>query len=953
MATIDEFIKSLEDEFGVRGKGKAFEIFCKWYFKTDPHWSKIVDQIWLWDEFPKKWQSQDLGTDLVFKDYDGALWAIQAKCYQEHAVTTKSDLNSFLADTSREEITRRVWVQTTNKMHSNAVKTLEGQEKPVTVINLNDLREAQIDYPSNLSEISKASIKAKPNPYRHQLEAIEAVVNGFSNQERGQLIMACGSGKTFTTLWIRERLNAQTTLYLVPSLNLLSQTMREWAWAGRDNFKILNVCSDTTVGSRTNDQGDMLLNEAPFPVTSDVKQIQKFLKTSGNKVVFCTYQSSMLISEAQRDPSVPSFDLAISDEAHRCAGKMDRDYSNILSEKKISAQKRLFTTATPRYFGKSTRDEANSKDIQIIGMDDEKVFGKVFHKLSFGEAIKRDILSDYQIAVIGVDEPSIKKWIDGEELISTNSADTFDAKSLAVQLSFLKAIKDYNLKRVITFHNRVDKAKNFASQVQKTIELIPKEIAPSENFSAEFVAGYMPTSRRKEQIAKLKSLSEFDWAFLSNAQCLSEGVDVPALDGIAFIDPRQSQVQIIQAVGRAIRKSGKVSSNQKGTIIVPIFLDATDDADISFNKSKFKTVWNVVKALRAHDDALAMSLDEHRIQIAKKGKVASRFLDDKLSFSLPANYDLKFVDALKTIIVSSSTATWYHCFGLLQKYRQREGHCIVPIEHQEDGFNLGSWVRAQRTNKRHARLSNDKVEKLNSIGFVWEPNQLRWQDTWYRGFLKFKKFVTREGHSEIELTYREENFALGNWVARQRTNRHNLSPKRRKLLDNLGFIWNVHGDRWGAGFSALCKFKKEYGHTNVPLNWNYQGVELGKWVVRQLASEKTMPIKRYDLLNEINFFPVKHPKTAPPTSSAEVKKPDWNDYYLALLMFKNREGHTKVPFKHKEGTLHLGGWVFAQRAERKVMSESRKVLLDEIEFEWTKKPTLNKQKPSWKKRFNL
>jgi predicted helicase len=390
MASFDNFITSLRTEFGEQDAGKKFEVFCKWFLENDPEWSKTVDKVWLWDEYPNKWQRQDLGTDLVFRDSKGLIWAVQAKCYGEHRKTTKGDMNSFLADTGRKEVDRRLWLQSTNKMEAKAEKTLKGQDKPVTVFKLNNFRDAQIDYPSSFSDLYQAKVKAKPTPDVHQLEAIEAVQSRLQTVDRGQMIMACGTGKTFTTLWIKEALEAHTTLVLLPSLSLLSQTMREWAWAGNTDFDILNVCSDKSVGKKTEDMNPY---DAPFPVTSEVEEIAKFLKQPKPKVVFCTYQSSDLIAQAQLDGSVPAFDLAVADEAHRCAGKADAGFATILDDEKIRASKRLFTTATPRYFGKAIKDAAKARDLAVVGMDNEAIFGPVIHKLTFGQAIEQELLT--------------------------------------------------------------------------------------------------------------------------------------------------------------------------------------------------------------------------------------------------------------------------------------------------------------------------------------------------------------------------------------------------------------------------------------------------------------------------------------------------------------------------------------------------------------------------------
>ena len=434
---------------------------------------------------------------------------------------------------------------------------------------------------------------------------------------------------------IKEALNAHTALVLLPSLSLLSQTMREWAWAGNTDFEILNVCSDKSVGKKTE---DMEPSDAPFPVTSEVSEIAKFLKKSGPKVLFCTYQSSELIAEAQLDPAVPTFDLAVADEAHRCAGKADSGFATILDGDKIRADKRLFTTATPRYFGKAIKDAAKAKDLAVVGMDNEEVFGPVVHKLSFGEAIQRELLTDYQVVIVGVDKPMVKQWIEGYEIVATNPDEHTDARTLAAKIGLIKAIKDYDLKRVISFHTYVKSAKKFSEELIDVVDLIDPAQRPKGDFLADYVSGKMKAGDRKEKIDRLEVLEGYDRGVLTNARCLAEGVDVPSLDGVAVIDPRGSQVEIIQAVGRAIRKVRGAKVQKKGTIVLPVFIEDGDDHETAIEASNFKPVWDVLKALRAHDEVLADTLDHYRTNMAKNDSQSHKKISDKIIFDLPLSF---------------------------------------------------------------------------------------------------------------------------------------------------------------------------------------------------------------------------------------------------------------------------------------------------------------------------
>ena len=284
MATFDEFLSSLDPET----KGKQFEHFVKWFLQNDPEWKTQVDQIWLWDEYPDRW-GPDCGVDLVFKHKNSEVWAVQAKCYSPEYSITKADVDKFLSESNRPSIDKRLLIASTDQIGQNAKRVCDEQEKAVTHFLYSDFDQAEIEYPEDITKLHSAKRKPRPIPRLHQEEAIDAVENGFKGNDRGQLIMACVTGKTYTTLWIKERLSAETTLVLLPSLSLLSQTLREWTFAGNTSFDVLCVCSDQTVGRRSGaDEIMTSIHDVSFPVTSEVEEINAFLKRDGEKVVFST-----------------------------------------------------------------------------------------------------------------------------------------------------------------------------------------------------------------------------------------------------------------------------------------------------------------------------------------------------------------------------------------------------------------------------------------------------------------------------------------------------------------------------------------------------------------------------------------------------------------------------------------------------------------------------------------
>ena len=714
MTSFEKFLLSLDPDAGKRGK--QFEHFVKWFLKNDPEWATQVDQVWLWDEYPDSW-GRDCGIDLVFKHKNGENWAVQAKCYAPTISITKADVDSFISESNRDGIDKRLLIATTDLIGANAKQVCDAQDKPVTRFLLSHFEDADIEYPATLDDLPKAKRKEKPKPRDHQIEAIEAVASNFKDIDRGQLIMACGTGKTFTTLWIKEKLGVQSTLVLLPSLGLLSQTLHEWTLAANEEFQVLCVCSDESVGKRGSDEAVHSISDLAFPVTSNAGDIKAFLNGSGKKVVFSTYQSSPLIAEAQLDKTVPAFDLAIADEAHRCAGKVSGDFSTILDGEKIRAKKRLFTTATPRTYSSSVKKAAEDRGVEVVGMDDEAVFGKQLFALNFGEAIKRGLLTDYRVVIIGVDDPTISAWIENRELLKANSDIEMDAESLAAQVGLLKAIKDYDLHRLISFHSRVRRAEDFSQDIHKVLGWIDEKHKPSGELKSDFVSGEMPTDKRRRKLSQLKSLKDNQRGLLTNARCLSEGVDVPSLDGVAFIDPRSSQIDIIQAVGRAIR----LSENKKaGTIVLPVFIGKSDDPEQALEGGNFKPIWDVLNALKAHDDVLADELNQIRTELGRKGggKVDPDAFS-KIQIDLPVGIDKSFGDELRTLLVEQSTDSWDFMFGLMTEFSNEIGHCLIPALARYKGYKLGSWVNNQRTRKNE--LLEVRKSKLDSLdGWSWK-----------------------------------------------------------------------------------------------------------------------------------------------------------------------------------------------------------------------------------------
>ena len=382
MASFSEFRASFSDNENTRGK--QFERVCKWLLENDPRYRDKLTKVWLWDDWPGR-QGADYGIDLIAKDTDNKIWAIQAKCYASEYSVTKSDVDSFLTASINKRIDNRLLIATTNRLARNAEKVIRDQNEvvPVQKLLLDGLEDASIEWPKHVSRLSTAKIRKPRKPRPHQQTAIRDVVNKLDR--RGQMIMACGTGKTLTALWAAEELQAKTTLVLLPSLLLLSKTLSEWLENAKEPFAYLPVCSDESA-ARGSDAITLFSSDLSYPSTTDVQDIAAFLRKRGRKVIFSTYQSSPQIAAAYKKGRLPKFDLVIADEAHRCAGKVSSQYSTVLRDEAIPAKKRLFMTATPRVYKAWVKKAAKDHDVDIASMDDVEVFGPVVHRLSFGEA---------------------------------------------------------------------------------------------------------------------------------------------------------------------------------------------------------------------------------------------------------------------------------------------------------------------------------------------------------------------------------------------------------------------------------------------------------------------------------------------------------------------------------------------------------------------------------------
>lgn len=596
-------LDALLDSLG--SDGKEFELLCKWYLENEPLWKSIFRRVWHWDEWPQRW-GRDRGVDLVAETLDGRLFAVQAKNYgAEHSIT-KSDVDKFLSESNRALISERLLIGSTDQVSSSAFEVMRAQEKPVSTCLRDGLRRSEVDWPRDIQDLSPVTVSpAQPRP--HQLAALHDIEAwAGSDEPRGQVVMACGTGKSLIAAWAADGLEAKTVLVLVPTLPLLRQTASVWARHAATKRRFLSVCSD----KQRSEVEDLAKDDELGNLrTTDPSTIAEALDSSQPLLAVCTYNSSPAIAKAMEQTD-KSFDLAIADEAHRCAGLESSSHKTILDAEAIRADRRLFFTATPTVFGTRDKGRARDQNVKLASMDDHSRFGRVIHHLSFAKATELGLLCPYQVAVIPVSDHEVHQLIAKHRVVTADGDENLDAASLATQIACARAMRRFGCKRIVAFQPSIPHSKRFSVQFLTASNLLDSDDAPSGPVWVEHVDGAgMRPALRARLLERFCADEPAEHRLLSNVKLLMEGVDYPGIDGVAFIDTRRRQASIIQAVGRAVRRSpGKTV----GTIVLPIVLRMGESFEAALARSEHRPVVDILGALRSHDPEIARSLDDLR-----------------------------------------------------------------------------------------------------------------------------------------------------------------------------------------------------------------------------------------------------------------------------------------------------------------------------------------------------
>jgi superfamily II DNA or RNA helicase len=924
-AEFESRVAALPDE---QSRGDAFEVFAEAYLATQR--KHDAANVWPLTAVPTQilqtlgLAAKDYGVDGVLKTLLGHFNAYQVKFRTNRPALTWRELSTFMGLADSPQIRSRVLLTNCDELPS-----VLNERQGFFCIRGSDLDRLEADdfcaIEAWLADAAFTAPKKQPQP--HQAEALDTLLPALETNDRVSAIMACGTGKTLVSIWVAERRQASRILVLLPSLALLRQVLHEWLReSSLPSLAYLCVCSDPTVKVGLDSIGTAQ-SDLDFQVSTDAASVREFLDApfTGTKVVFSTYQSARVVGAAMKPGE--AFDLAVFDEAHKTAGREGRNFAFALEDDNLPIRKRLFLTATPRHYNPHQQNREGEAQL-VFSMDRADVYGPQAFTLTFSEAARRGIICGYKVIISVITSEMVTNELlkRGDVLVN---GDAVRARQVANQIALRDAIEKYGARKAFTFHKTVASAESFVADGSEGIRTHLPE------FQTFHVNGTMLTARRERQMRDFRAA---DRAVMSNARCLTEGVDVPAVDMVAFLSPRRSRVDIVQATGRAMRRSPDKTT---GYVLVPLFVEqeANESVEAAVSRSDFDEVWDVLHSLQEQDDVLAELIRNMGEQKGRgKGFDDSGFADrvDIVGFEIGLE-DLR--SAVATRCFESLFSSWDTYFGKLAAFKERFGHCNVETGWEEDP-SFASWVIAQRTRRNKGALSGEQIARMDSLGFVWDWQEQKAQETWMKWYRELEGYIQEHGNPHVPRTH--HNSKLASWVWIQRQRRKGTSVRNGKqdlmtqdqaiLLDKLGFRWDVREDKWLEKFSQFKYFLELHGHCDFN-----EDEELKTWAKLQRLAQAAgkLDAERKAQLDTLGF---------PWTGELDRR---WVDMYDRLKQYHAEHGDSDVPDRWKQDP-KLGRWLSTQRQRRKKnqMTAEEILKLDSLGVTWK-----SRDRGTWEDRY--
>ncbi|WP_060880710.1 DEAD/DEAH box helicase [Streptomyces scabiei] len=741
----------------------------------------------------------------------------------------------------------------------------------------------------------------------HQSKAVHAAHTALRLTARTSVVMACGTGKTYVAARTAARVAPQgTRLVLLPTLELLAQTIDDWRTAGMSG-PVLALCS-----KRPNTAGE------PVAFTTDPAVLAATVHQNPALTVFATYHSLHRVQYAHTHFALPTWSLVAVDEAHRTSGDLGKRWAAVHDDELIPAHKRLYLTATPRIW--SAGEPGDDEDDSLVAsMDNSALYGDTCFRLPLAEAIDVDLLADYRVVVMEVNEATIRT-----RLGISDKATEAELRQAALQIAVLRAMAELDLRRVVSFHHRVADAHAFADTLRETAALLyaMDETGtgcpdPGELWAAGLDGNQDPAYRRE-------LLDRFDGrpgAFLApalrtviaNARLLGEGVNIPSIDTVVFADPKESIVDTVQAVGRALRQ--KPGQGKKATLIVPVYVAPGEDADDLMGSNLYRPLWRVLQALRAHDDRIA-----DRLAVPQQPSYPQpEDEQDEASVPVDVVFDRRFpadtiAQAFRLRVLHPREASFRRGLEAATAYQQAHGHLDVPRLYDDaDGFALGRWINRARKAYAAATLKPSQIKPLEHLGMIWNLQAQAAE----RGLLHARSWAARRGHLAVPSDEMIGDYALGRWLTNRRAAAraradNGLEPDPTDTaLAEIDPYWNPP---WPITWQRLYYTARTYAEASITLDdlpadfITDDDERLGEWVAAQSTEYRALHPEQLRLVSELGITLIEPDDEPPqPTGRAARQQRQLNQGLAAVAAFRDREGHVLI---HQRDTVTVDGEEF-------------------------------------------
>lgn len=954
---LEERISALPD--GSLLRGDALEIFVEAHLHTSPLFQ--VEELWLVNQIPLSVRRQlnlgdnNKGIDGVYRATDGTLVPYQVKFREGRPQVGVGDTASFFMLT--EGLGQRMLISNSDR-YSNDIRD-RGNLQIVSGLHFDELAADDFTRVHSWLNNKPALPRRQRAMLPHQERAVAAILNQLRSETRALAVMPCGTGKTLVGLRAVEELKPRNVIVFVPSLALLAQLLGDWVkdrkWGKR--FRYLCVCSEPAISAEV-DRWEMDPKDVPFPVKTDPSLVRSFLEHEGDEdvvsVVFSTYHSAGKVAEGL--PHGFSFDIGLFDEAHKTT---EERFGLSLKDANLPISRRLFLTATPRHIDARRRNRDG--DFDVVSMDNTAIYGQRAFRQSFAEAVEAEIICDYRVVVAIVDRSEISEHAERHGITLVQN----DAKQftwVATQIAVVKAIEETGAKKVITFHTMRKQAEHFASATSHGI----KQFLP--DFELGYVEGNQPVADRRDQLSCLYGSGK---GLVSNAKCLTEGVDLPALDAVVFVNPRRSKVDIVQAVGRAMRKPPH-SEKQFGYVVLPVLLERsqTEDLEEACRGTEWEDLVAVVAALRDHDSRLEEIIREAQ-EATGRGEVFNpRLFRDQITILGRPQIPLSIIQRhVSAVILERLGQTWDYRYGQLQAHKAERGHCDIPWDYHDKG--LYDWITRQRIARKKDRLSDDQIARLDRIGFQWDP----FGESFEELCNQLQRYKDLKGDCNVPARCKDFKW-LGAKLAKLKEHyrkQDSLDERGRKLL-SMGVVFDPLAEKFEKMFTRLAKHHELHGNCNVS-NGSGENGDLLEWMgrIRGSKKKKRLSAGRIARLDALGFIwspkeaaeafwkqrvsemaayiaangdsnvPLVYPanqefanwwkNTRSSRNSGKLNKQKereldalgvtwsledakWNSMFQQLKVYKKQFGDCKVPNKYAENP-KLGRWVGTQLYERR------------------------------------